>query len=314
MKISIVKKEKGRIYKSDYIVRNLLGAELSHDEKGAPHIDGGFISITDTRNYWACAVSDNPVGLDMEEASRLVKPAVAKRFHPEEIAYLAGLDESSSEWKEEFLSIWVKKEAYMKLAGEGIRMGLNKFSVMDDNTAKCFRIKDLFVGIAGCQSCEYEFVKIDAPFEKSCLESAAAMLDIRMHSSGELRKKLADKGYPKDEIDEAIEKLREYSYVNDEEYAGIYAKKLAAQGKAGRRIEYELMKKGIDKSVAKEASAGLSESSFDAAMRVAGSMKCQTEKDLARIGRKLASLGYETSVIYDILSKLKANLKNNIED
>lgn len=315
MRVFIVEKSKGKIYKSESMVRTLFNYELSHDEDGAPYVEGACISISDTKNFWACSVCDHPIGIDIEEASRTVKAAVAKRLHKDERAYLSVLTEESSEWKEEFLSIWVKKEAYMKLKGEGLKMGLASFSVIDTGLAKSKKYKRLFVGYAGDSECEISMAEYDAPFEKSCLESASDMLDARMYTEAELSKKLMQKGYSKEDIDEAMLKLKDYAYINDENYAKAYAEKLARDGKGPVKIEMELVKKGIERSLAKVAAAQYKEDqkpkALDAAQKVLKNVDLKSlereerEKYLAKVARKLSSLGYESGVIYDTIDKLR---------
>ena len=316
MKIFIVKKSKGRKYKSEDIVRTLFNCELTHDDKGAPVLSERFISISDTKNYWACALSGLPVGLDIEEAGRVIKPSVARRLHKDEQVYLAPLSEGGSEWTDEFLSIWVRKEAYMKFLGEGLKAGLSSFSVIDTGLADCFRYKKLYVGIAGEKDYTIEAAAYDAPFEKSCLDAAADILDRGIITEQELKKKLLAKGYKEADIEEAAAKLSEYGYVNDSHYAEAFARKLSGEGKAPRRIEYELAKKGVDKDTAKEAAAQYKVCSGENAMAIAVKMlrgidikeleRDEKDKKLAKVGRKLASLGYESSLIYDILDKLKS--------
>ena len=316
MKISVVEKLKGRKYKSEEIIRTLFKLELSHNDKGAPVVDEGFISISDTKNYWACAVSDVPIGLDIEECGRKILPSVAKRLHKDEREYLAPLSEGGSEWNNEFLSIWVKKEAYMKLLGEGLRAGLSSFSVIDTGLAESFMFKKLFVGIAGEQDYTIEFVNYDAPFEKSCMEAAADILDRGIITASELRKKLSAKGYGEKETEEAILKMAEYGYVNDSHFAEVLAQRLARAGKAPRRIELELCKKGIDRETAKAAACAYRDNAKESAAEITEKMlkgidlkgleKDEKEKKLAKIARKLASLGYESPLIYDILDKLKS--------
>lgn len=316
MKISVVEKLKGRKYKSEEIIRTLFKSELSHNDKGAPVVDEGFISISDTKNYWACAVSDVPIGLDIEECGRKILPSVAKRLHKDEREYLAPLSEGGSEWNNEFLSIWVKKEAYMKLLGEGLRAGLSSFSVIDTGLAESFMFKKLFVGIAGEQDYTIEFVNYDAPFEKSCMEAAADILDRGIITASELRKKLSAKGYGEKETEEAILKMAEYGYVNDSHFAEVLAQRLAREGKAPRRIELELRKKGIDRETAKAAVCAYRDNAKESAAEITEKMlkgidlkglkKDEKEKKLAKIARKLASLGYESPLIYDILDKLKS--------
>lgn len=316
MKISVIEKLKGRKYKSEDIIRTLFNLELSHDEEGAPKVDGKYISISDTKNYWACAFSDVPIGLDIEEAGRSIMPSVSKRLHKDEREYLAPLSEGGSEWKDEFLTIWVKKEAYMKLLGTGLKAGLSSFSVIDTELAESFRYKKLYVGISGEKEYAVESVNYDAPFEKNCMESAADILDRGIISAMDLKKKLLAKGYPEKDIEEAISKMAEYGYVNDSHYAQALAKKLADEGKATRRIEFELAKKGINKETAKDAASEYKESAGEAARKIAEKMlkgidlkaleREEKEKKLAKIARKLASLGYESSLIYDILDRLKS--------
>ncbi len=319
MKIYIIEKKKGRVYKSEDIVCSLTGLELIHDEKGAPVVPGFYISISDTRNYWALALcAEAPIGIDIEEISRPVRATVAKRLHKTEREYLSALDEESREWKEEFLSIWTRKEAYMKLKGEGLRMGLSSFCVIDDGQSKSFVRKNLVIGIAG-DSCEYEIedCDYDAPFEKSCLEAAADILALRMHGTEELKKKLHGKGYSDKDIEETVKKLKGYNYLNDGVYAKIKAENLSRGGKAPRLIEAELRKRGLSKEDAVAAASVYKEGQKEAAESIAdklcvsaklpeGENRAGAVRRLkAKIARKLESLGYESNVIYDILDKLK---------
>lgn len=55
---------------------------------------------------------------------------------------------------------------------------------------------------------------------KTAYEAAIALLNRRAQSEWEMRTKLRRKEYSKSEIDEAVEKLYEYHYLNDEELAG----------------------------------------------------------------------------------------------
>ena len=65
----------------------------------------------------------------------------------------------------------------------------------------------------------------DAIFDsevKMAFDKASDYLGSRMHSKKELFDKLLKKGYPKDVISKAIEKLEEYHYIDD----GLYSKRL----------------------------------------------------------------------------------------
>ena len=340
--IYLVKKEKGRVYKSADIVRAFFSRELMHDDDGAPHFEDGqpgYISITDTKNYWACCVSESPVGIDMEEQGRVVKPAIAKRFHKAEQEYLAVLSEGSREWTEEFFAIWTKKEAWSKLKGKGYAIGFSKFSVLEDTVdgipVASFTYKQLIFGIAGDSQAQIVPRQYDAPMEKSALDYAAGLLDARAYSEGALAKKLTERGYTEEETAEALEKLKDYGYVNDEAYADELARRAAESGKGRQRIKKELQEKGVDKELAARAVSEYSESEYDRAKQAAlkmlgrdlgsetdcpGSAQRICEEDLTpeqknelrakrrklvgKVTRKLSSLGYDASVIWSVVEDL----------
>lgn len=333
MKIYLLRKEKGRIYKSEDIVRTCFGRELTHDSKGAPLLgntlpdtlqsgallqSSAFISISDTSGYWTCVFSDCPVGLDMEESSRPVKPAVARRLHKEEQEYLEPLAGVLSEWKEEFLSIWTKKEAVVKLCGKGLSAGFSDFSVFSrnsvDNLVKAnlchrpsgvaagsvsfafpedinvklagFTARGLMFGVASLEEGELNpyavSLNYDAPMERPALESAADMLDVRGYASSKLAEKLMDKGYSAEETAQAVEKLQDYGYLNDAALAESMAEKLAKKGCSASRIEIELKNKGISKDVAAAEADKYRETDRERAEAVYNSMKSKSRISNAR--------------------------------
>jgi len=85
-----------------------------------------FVSITHSGDFVACAVSDTPVGIDLE-AKREIKPSVlARALTSKELEFIA---ESNKDEHMEFLKFWTAKEAYVKLTGEGLA-GLSKADVL----------------------------------------------------------------------------------------------------------------------------------------------------------------------------------------
>jgi len=312
MIVFVIEKQKGRKYKSEDIIRTLFNLELAHNEDGMPLIDGACISISDTKNYWVCAKSDVPIGIDIEEP-RSIRPNVSKRLHKKEQEYLAPLSEGSREWTEEFLSIWVRKEAYMKLMGKGFKLGLSSFSVIDNDDIQFRKIGKLYFGYAGDLDCNFEYPAYEAPFEVSCLDAAAGILDAGLYTEAEIIKKLTAKGYPKEDINEAVRKLSEYGYVNDSQYAKTLAEKLSKSGKAPKRIALELQKKGVSKELAREAAdeyhGDVKAKALSIAKKTLGDLNLneldreEKQKKLAKVCRKLASLGYESEIIYDIIER-----------
>ncbi len=337
--IQLVKKSRGRIYKSEDIVRALTGRGLTHDEFGAPLFSdgaGGYISISDTKNYWACCVSDSPVGIDMEEKGRRVRREIAKRFHKDEQEYLSVLSGTESEWAEEFFSIWTRKEAWSKLKGKGYAIGFTRFSVLDGCPEgipiASFTKGDLIFGIAGDTEGRVVPAEYDAPMEKTALDYAGDLLDARGYTEQELSKKLLEKGYAEEEVRSALDKLRDYGYVNDEAYARGMAEKGMREGKGSARIETELKKRGIDPELAREAAASDRSSERERALAEAEKMLLKAgglphlsdmdeesseesraakreacgarQKMLAKVSRRLSALGYSASVIYSVIEEI----------
>ncbi len=83
-------------------------------------------SVSHAGDYWACAFSRTPVGLDLERL-RPCRPGIARRFfHPEEAAWLDA-------WPaEEFFSVWTAKESCVKYWGCGIDESFSHFSVIKE--------------------------------------------------------------------------------------------------------------------------------------------------------------------------------------
>ena len=294
------------------MVYAISGQVLSHGEKGEPLVDEGHVSITDTLRYWACAFSERPVGIDMEELSRSVSPAVSRKLHAAEREYLEVLYVGSSEWKEEFLSIWTKKESYAKYMGKGLSVGLSSFCVLDgwQDGLKTPLYGKKYKGLifAATEPIEIKEFEYDAPMNKSALEAGAGLLDMRGYSAASLKKKLTDKGYSENESEEAAKELLERGFLNDEEYARSLGSKYAAKGYSSRRIAYELKKRGVGaEDAAKEAERHEGkdrERAESVAFRMAPDSGAD-DKLKAKIVRKLSSLGYDTNTVYDIIQKLE---------
>lgn len=85
------------------------------------------------------------------------------------------------------------------------------------------------------------------------LDSAWRLLSFRPRSEKELINRLKQKGYEEKWIEEAIQKLKDYRYINDESFARSFAsdrlniKKIGSNG-----LKYELKQKGISSEIIEE--------------------------------------------------------------
>ena len=121
------------------------GETILYNDNGKPYLAGNnrHISISHTNEYVAIAVSDYPIGIDIERADRNAY-AVAKSFlTAQEINILTQENNPSKE----ALCLWSAKEAAFKLASEniailkeiGITKNADSYTVTypDNSTAKC---------------------------------------------------------------------------------------------------------------------------------------------------------------------------------
>lgn len=100
-------------------------------EHGKPAIEGSpfHFNMSHCKNAVACAVSDAPVGIDVERISRELKGDLCRYvLNEEEFEQVMGSDNP----KVEFARLWTMKEALVKLSGVGITDSAQLRSLLDD--------------------------------------------------------------------------------------------------------------------------------------------------------------------------------------
>ncbi|MFR1381075.1 MAG: recombination regulator RecX, partial [Clostridium neonatale] len=84
-----------------------------------------------------------------------------------------------------------------------------------------------------------------------CKESAIKIIERSYKTEKEIRDQLKQKGYEEKQINNSIDFLKEYNFINDNTYAKAFIKdKLSSKG--SQKIKYDLMKKGIAKDIIEE--------------------------------------------------------------
>mgnify|MGYP003289705308 CR=1 FL=1 len=88
-----------------------------YNEYGAPYLqDGPYFSISHCKTGIAVAVSDTPIGVDIESLRALNDGLVCKTMNDVEQNQI--FDSVHPEM--EFIRLWTRKEAYVKMLGTGI--------------------------------------------------------------------------------------------------------------------------------------------------------------------------------------------------
>lgn len=144
---------------------------------------------------------------------------------------------------------------------------------------------------------------------RRAFNKASDLLSRRDHSEKELLTKLRQKGFAEG-AEAAIEKLRDYGYVNDERFAASYAaelKRLKHFGK--RRIEQELFKKGVDREIISDVldSLEFDENELCELITRKYYRNLETEKGVQKTINALLRAGYGFGEIKDALSLIAEN-------
>lgn len=88
--------------------------------------------------------------------------------------------------------------------------------------------------------------------------AAVQLLKTRERSEKELTSRLQRKGFEADEISAAMDRCREYGYVDDSRFARCKARQLLSNGRAvGGRLRRELQLAGVAEEIAEETLAEL---------------------------------------------------------
>jgi len=307
MELFLLKKEKNRVYDSKDICQNALCFDLEYD--GEKPLG---CSISDTKKYWACAIG--VCGVDIEQNDRYIKETTINALHPDEKKYMKALAYGTDEWNTEFLHIWTEKEAVFKLLGKRFK----EYSVFDEKLQYLPEIEEYKVVYRKDKELTYCVISNDDFFEitpieysgkhdMSCMDCAAELLGRKSYSKTDLKNKLKIRGYEAEEIDAAISEFEDLGYINDAEYAKRFAERFLERGKGAAYIKSKLIIKGISQEDMPEID---SKAQYESALEFAKSLYepqedyAEKKKMMDKIARKLASKGFESSIIFKVLDSI----------
>ena len=102
---------------------------------GKPELAGNKIcfNLSHSGSFAACAVSDSPVGLDLQEEKVCNERFAEKYFTAPERRFL----EESENKAYAFTKLWSMKESCVKLLGTGLKTSLSSFSVAPESNTAC---------------------------------------------------------------------------------------------------------------------------------------------------------------------------------
>nr|WP_298722166.1 regulatory protein RecX [uncultured Steroidobacter sp.] len=131
--------------------------------------------------------------------------------------------------------------------------------------------------------------------------AAVRLLSRREHSTEELKRKLAAKGYPETSIATVLDKLGKKKWVSDERFAANYVHHHARRGQGPVRIRAQLRQQGItDSQIQQEIAGGEQDWNGLAAevrRRKFGAALPQTPSERAKQARFLQYRGFNSDQI-----------------
>lgn len=155
-------------------------------------------------------------------------------------------------------------------------------------------------------------------------DRALNMLAARARSAAELRRLLVRKGEPADQVDVAVERLRQAGFLDDASFARQFTRsKALGAGLSRRRLQQELARRGVARNVADEAveevfvEEGVDE---EAAIERVAAKKLKTLTRLdplvqrRRLYAFLARRGYDSDDISRVLRQLIGDRESRIAD
>ena len=161
-----------------------------------------------------------------------------------------------------------------------------------------------------------EMCIMDAKAFEKASEKAAAYINIKPRTEYQMKKYLEGKGFVEDVVSEVVNQLKEYNYIDDEEYASMYFRYGFEKGRGVERIKRELAEKGVrsdDIAIAYEELEEVPDQ-VAAAMEIAQSVISTIDIDeldydekrklQAKIGRRLMSRGFSSDVVYKVVNRL----------
>lgn len=138
---------------------------------------------------------------------------------------------------------------------------------------------------------------------------ALRYLSYRSRSFKEMYDYLKKKEYAEDEIQQTLEKLKEYSFINDEEFAQQFALNRQRKGKSKMLISMELKQKGISREGTEKVLEEI-KSDFDSAFeyiqkRLRQFERYSIDERKKKITGRLKMRGYSWDVISKVLKKIE---------
>ncbi len=146
--------------------------------------------------------------------------------------------------------------------------------------------------------------KILPPFDR-----ALKYLSLKQRSIKEIHDYLSKKGHSEIDINETLKKLVELKFLNDDDFARLYAESKQRKGKSKKLIQFELKLKGVSSEISTDA-LEYTKSDFKTALEYITKRLKQFDRfekgdRQKKIISRLRSRGFDWDTISKVLRKIR---------
>lgn len=132
------------------VIKRTFGIDIAkqnftYTEHGKPYLSDYsdvHFNISHSEKYVVCAVSDKPVGVDIQKISEYNSDVAKRVCNGKELVQI----ENSSDKASEFTKLWTQKETVLKMYGTGIASGDIK-NCLGNHNVQSERIEDYWLSV-----------------------------------------------------------------------------------------------------------------------------------------------------------------------
>lgn len=95
---------------------------------GKPECEGIYFNLSHSSDMVLCALSENPVGCDIEKVTDAPMEVAGQYFSKKERRYIEDAPDPADADRR-FFRLWTMKESYMKMTGEGINLPPDRIEI-----------------------------------------------------------------------------------------------------------------------------------------------------------------------------------------
>ena len=122
-------------------------ASLRYGKHGKPCHKALHFNLSHSGRYVICAVGKQEIGCDIQKLRPCKEQMVRRFFTCDEQEYIFA--KKGREQEERFVTLWCRKESFLKQTGEGLSRELNQLSCLDGKNFYEIKMDDYIICICG---------------------------------------------------------------------------------------------------------------------------------------------------------------------